>query len=128
MWKKAVPTIALCTFLLVGCNNDEAVPSNNETPMGELNNGDRVITPSPDENSGNNIGGNGGGAGTGTTDGNGMNGGMNDDNGRSGGNRGINNDDNGNGTMGGNNGNGDSTLDMNKGTWVEEPTVDGNAR
>ena len=123
MWKKAVPTIALCTFLLVGCNNDEAVPSNNETPMGELNNGDRVITPSPDENSGNNIGGNGGGAGTGTTDG------MNGGNGRSGdqnGNRGINNE--GNGTMGGNNGNGDSTLDMNKGTWVEEPTVDGNAR
>ena len=39
MWKKAVPTIALCSFLLVGCNNDEAVPSNNETPMGELNNG-----------------------------------------------------------------------------------------
>ncbi|MEK4523191.1 hypothetical protein NSQ95_03355 [Psychrobacillus sp. FSL W7-1457] len=124
MWKKAVPTIALCSFLLVGCNNDEAVPSNNETPMGELNNGNRVITPSPGGDTGNGVGGNGGGAGTGTTDG------MNEGNGRSGdydGNRGINNDDN-NGTMGGNNGNGNSTLDMDKGTWVDEPTVDGNGR
>ena len=122
MWKKAVPTIALCSFLLVGCNNDEAVPSNNETPMGELNNGDRVITPSPGGDTGNGVGGNGGGAGTGTTDG--MNGGMG---GEDGGNRGINHGDD-NGTMGGNNGNGNSTLDRDKGTWVEEPTVDGNDR
>ena len=122
MWKKAVPTIALCSFLLVGCNNDEAVPSNNETPMGELNNGDRVITPSPGGDTCNGVGGNGGGAGTGTTDG--MNGGMG---GQDDGNRGINHGDD-NGTMGGNNGNGNSTLDRDKGTWVEEPTVDGNDR
>ena len=37
MWKKLVPTVAVCSFLLVGCNNtNDAVPSNNETPMEDV--------------------------------------------------------------------------------------------
>lgn len=48
MWKKVIPTVALCSLLLVGCNNnDDAVPDNNETPME-----DDINTLSPNSNNG----------------------------------------------------------------------------
>ncbi len=115
MLKKVVPTVALCSLLLVGCNNDEAVPSNNETPMGELNNGNRVITPSPDENTGNNgAGTTNGGMNEGTNGTNDMNG-LNDDL-----NNGLNNGDNNdlNGNM--------DQSNMDERTFVDEPEVNGN--
>ncbi|MEI4768882.1 hypothetical protein WAX74_04315 [Psychrobacillus sp. FJAT-51614] len=37
MWKKVVLTLAMSSFLLVGCNyNNNAAPNNNETPMEEF--------------------------------------------------------------------------------------------
>lgn len=58
MWKKVVPTVALCSFLLVGCNNvEKTVPNNNETPMEDVRND--VNTPSPNHNNGMNDNGNG---------------------------------------------------------------------
>lgn len=57
MWKKAVPAVAMCSVLLVGCNMHKNVPATNETPMGEVRQGvermtpnlnrPEVITPSP---------------------------------------------------------------------------------
>ncbi|WP_342600154.1 hypothetical protein MHB48_03395 [Psychrobacillus sp. FSL H8-0483] len=61
MWKKAVPAVALCSLLLVGCNtNDDTVPSNNETPMQDIKRDvedgltPNVNTPSPDRDVNNN--------------------------------------------------------------------------
>lgn len=36
MWKKALPLIGLSGILLLGCNNNGAVPKNNETPMQDV--------------------------------------------------------------------------------------------
>ncbi|WP_277586760.1 hypothetical protein [Psychrobacillus antarcticus] len=57
MWKKAVPAVALCSILLVGCNNNGAVPKNNETPMQDVR--EDINTPSPNTNNGMNNNGNG---------------------------------------------------------------------
>lgn len=44
MWKKAVPAVAMCSLLLVGCNTTKTVPTKNETPMQDVRQGvDRVI-------------------------------------------------------------------------------------
>ncbi|TQR21187.1 hypothetical protein [Psychrobacillus vulpis] len=87
MWKKAIPTVALCSLLLVGCNNtDDTIPSNNETPMQDLRQGvDEIMpdpgvnTPSPTNEEGmydnTNDGFNG------VNDNNGVNNGVNDNNG-----------------------------------------------
>ncbi|QFF97954.1 hypothetical protein PB01_03495 [Psychrobacillus glaciei] len=93
MWKKAVPAVVMCSFLLVGCNTNKTVPTKNETPMQDIREGvDRVNpnlttpevnTPSPGTyNKGMN----------GTNDTNGMNG-TNGTNGMNGvnGNKGVNN-------------------------------------
>lgn len=60
MLKKAVPVVAMCSVLLVGCNMNKNVPNNNETPMGEVREDvDRIVpnsgvnTPSPSNNVGN---------------------------------------------------------------------------
>jgi hypothetical protein len=83
MLKKAVPVVALCSVLLVGCNmnGNGNVPNNNETPMQDVREGvDRVVpepnvnTPSPTHKNGN-----------GVYDNNGVNGGVN------GTNNGVNN-------------------------------------
>lgn len=43
MWKKAVPAVAMCSLLLVGCNTNKTVPTKNETPMQDVREGvDRV--------------------------------------------------------------------------------------
>lgn len=61
MWKKAVPTIALSAFLLVGCNNnDNAAPNNNETPMEEVREDVNDLTPDMNNNNGNGMNGTGG--------------------------------------------------------------------
>lgn len=41
MWKKAIPTVAMSTFLLVGCNNNDegAAPNYNDTPMEDVQRG-----------------------------------------------------------------------------------------
>ena len=104
MWKKVVPAVALCSFLLVGCNNvDDAIPENNETPMEDVR--DDVNTPSPNTNNGMN------GNGNGTLD----DGNVND---------GINN--NGDGVMDGNNGagNGNGTGNGNDENWIKEPSTE----
>ncbi|MDW0114059.1 hypothetical protein QT711_12755 [Sporosarcina saromensis] len=44
MFKKAIPLVLVSGFALAGCGNDE-VPDNNETPMEELDNGLRDMTP-----------------------------------------------------------------------------------
>lgn len=36
MWKKTIPLIVLSGVLLVGCNNNDEVPNNNETPMQDV--------------------------------------------------------------------------------------------
>ena len=36
MWKKMLPLVVLSGILLVGCNNNGAVPNNNETPMEDI--------------------------------------------------------------------------------------------
>ena len=102
MWKKVVPAVALCSFLLVGCNNvDDAIPDNNETPMEDVR--DDVNTPSPNTNNGMNDNGNG------TLD----NGNIDD---------GINN--NGAGVMDGTeNGNGNGNV-PNDGNLIDEPTTE----
>ncbi len=121
MWKKAVPTVALCSVLLVGCGNtdDTTVPSDNETPMEDVNNGYDVNTPSPGDNNDtfNNDNGNGtggmGGTGTDNT------GGMDGDNGS-----GLGNDGNDGGVNGSGktiNGTGDGVMDEN--TYIKEPRV-----
>jgi len=33
MWKKTLPLMFLTAILLVGCNSNDTVPKNNETPM-----------------------------------------------------------------------------------------------
>ena len=53
MWKKAVPAVALCSVLLVGCgnnNDNDNVPSDNETPVEDVNNGNDVNTTNPANN------------------------------------------------------------------------------
>ncbi|SES03683.1 hypothetical protein [Psychrobacillus sp. OK032] len=85
MLKKAVPVVALCSVLLVGCNmnGNGNAPNNNETPMQDVREGvDRVVpepnvnTPSPTHKNENGVNNN---------DNNGVNGGVN------GANNGINN-------------------------------------
>lgn len=84
MWKKAVPAVALCSFLLVGCNANKTVPSNNETPMQDiredvdrmapkLNGGNRVNTPSPTNKNDNNYYNNNNGYNGGVRGNNGIN-------------------------------------------------------
>lgn len=104
MWKKVVPAAALCSFLLVGCNNvDDAVPDNNETPMEDVR--EDINTPSPNTNNGMNNNGNGNGI---IDEGNG--------------NEGINN--NGDGVMDGDNsGNGNGNV-PNDGKMFEEPITE----
>ena len=49
MLKKAVPVVAMCSVLLVGCNMDNnAVPKNNETPMEEVRDGVDKVVPEPE--------------------------------------------------------------------------------
>lgn len=113
MWKKVIPTVALCSFLLVGCNNndDDVIPDNNETPMEDVR--DDINTPSPNTNNGMDNGGNGT-----VNDGN-INGGTNNgtmDNGTMNGEPGINDNVDGTGT---NNGN-----VPNDGKWIKEPSTD----
>lgn len=62
MLKKALPAVALCSVFLVGCNMDDNVPNNNETPMEEIRDDvDKVVpdpnvnTPSPSNNNGNDV-------------------------------------------------------------------------
>ena len=50
MLKKAVPVVAMCSVLLVGCNTNDAVPNNNETPMEEVRDGVDNIVPEPGVN------------------------------------------------------------------------------
>ena len=101
MWKKVVPTVALCSFLLVGCNNaNDDIPNNNETPMEDVR--DDVNTLSPNTNNGMNDNGNGT-----LNDGNVNDGTLNDGT--------LNN-----GTMDGDNGTGNGT-----GTGTENGTNDG---
>lgn len=114
MWKKVVPTVALCSFLLVGCNNTkDAIPNNNETPMEDVR--DDVNTLSPNRNNGMNDHGNGT-----LNDGN-INEGTNNngtiDNGTMNGQPGINdNTNNGTGTGNGN--------VQNDGKWIKEPNTE----
>ncbi|TQR18125.1 hypothetical protein [Psychrobacillus soli] len=68
MLKKAVPVVAICSVLLVGCNMDKTVPNNNETPMEEVrDNVDKIVpdpgvnTPSPTNENGNDVYNNNGG-------------------------------------------------------------------
>lgn len=78
MFKKAVPVVALSTFLLVGCNNnnDEAVPDTNETPMEDVERGADELVPDMNNDTNGTNGTNNGTNGTtgGTTGPNGMNG------------------------------------------------------
>ncbi|MEI4768881.1 hypothetical protein WAX74_04310 [Psychrobacillus sp. FJAT-51614] len=61
MWKKAVPVVALSSFLLVGCNNnDNAAPNKTETPMQEVREGVNDLTPNMNNNNRNGINGTGG--------------------------------------------------------------------
>jgi len=118
MWKKVIPTVALCSFLLVGCNNnDEAIPDNNETPMEDVR--DDVNTPSPNTDNGMNDGGNG------TSDDGNMNGGTND-NGTMDGQPGINDNVNGGtGTgTGTGNGTGNGTGTGTDDKWIKEPSTE----
>lgn len=101
MWKKVVPAVALCSFLLVGCNNvDETIPNNNETPMEDVR--DDVNTLSPNTDNGMNDNGNGilndGTNNNGTID------------------NGIMDGDNGAGTGNGN--------VPNDGNWIKEPSTE----
>ncbi|WP_419961044.1 hypothetical protein [Psychrobacillus sp. BM2] len=115
MWKKVVPTVALCSFLLVGCNNTkDAIPNNNETPMEDVR--DDVNTLSPNTNNGMNDHGNGtlndGTTNNGTlNDGTLNNGTMDGDNGT------------GNGTGTGNE-NGTGNGNVNNGKWIKEPNTE----
>ena len=118
MWKKVIPTVALCSFLLVGCNNnDDAIPDNNETPMEDVR--DDVNTPSPNTNNGMDDGGNGtlndGNINGGTND----NGTMND--GTMDGQPGINDNVDGNGTG---TGTGTGNENVNDGKWIKEPSTE----
>ena len=109
MWKKVVPTVALTSLLLVGCNNqDNAVPDNNETPMEDVR--DDVNTQSPNTNNGMNDNGNGT-----LNDGNLNDGTLNDGT--------INNGINDNGTMNNNGTNNNGTMNNNDGKWIKEPEV-----
>lgn len=122
MWKKAVPAVALCSFLLVGCNNtDDAIPDNNETPMEDVR--DDVNTQSPTTDNGMNDGGNG------TLDNGTMNDGTNNNgttnNGSIEGQPGINdNVDGGNGTGGAGTGTGDGNVPNADGKWIKEPSTE----
>lgn len=114
MWKKAVPAVALCSFLLVGCNNvdDDAVPDNNETPMEDVR--EDITTPSPNTDNGMNDDGNGT-----LDDGTNNNGTIN--NGGTDGQPGIN-DNTGNGTgTGTGTGNGNVPNDDK---WIKEPSTE----
>lgn len=116
MWKKVVPTVALCTFLLVGCNDTEdAVPDNNETPMEDVR--DDVNTPSPNTNNGMDDGGNGTLNDGNINDGTNNNGTIN--NGAIEGQPGINDNVDGNGT-----GNGKGTVPNTDGKWIKEPSTE----
>lgn len=50
MLKKAVPLVAMCSVLLVGCNTNNAVPKNNETPMEEVRDDVNHVVPEPGVN------------------------------------------------------------------------------
>lgn len=115
MWKKVIPTVALCSFLLVGCNNnDDVIPDNNETPMEDVR--DDINTPSPNTNNGMDNGGNGTVNDGNINEGTNNNGTM--DNGTMNGQPGINDNVNGNGN-GMDNGN-----VPNDGKWIKEPSTD----
>lgn len=117
MWKKVIPTVALCSFLLVGCNNnDDVIPDNNETPMEDVR--DDINTPSPNTNNGMDNGGNGTVNDGNINEGTNNNGTM--DNGTMNGQPGINDNVNGN-----DNGNGmDNGNVPNDGKWIKEPSTD----
>ncbi|QUG40519.1 hypothetical protein KD050_14600 [Psychrobacillus sp. INOP01] len=108
MWKKVVPTVALCSFLLVGCNNanDDVVPETNETPMEDVR--DDVNTLSPNTDNGMNDNGNGT-LNDGTID-DGTNNNGTTNNGTMDGQPGIN--DNTNGTV------------PNDDKWIKEPSTE----
>ena len=50
MWKKAVPAVAMCSLLLVGCNNNKTAPNNNETPMQDVRQGVDKVNPNVNPN------------------------------------------------------------------------------
>ncbi|MEK3978732.1 hypothetical protein MKY37_06490 [Psychrobacillus sp. FSL K6-2836] len=115
MWKKAVPAVALCSFLLVGCNNvnDDAIPDNNETPMEDVR--DDINTPSPNTNNGMDNNGNGTLNDGTINDGTNNNGTL--DNGTMDGDNGT-----GNG-MGTDNGTGNGNV-PNDDKWIKEPSTE----
>lgn len=45
MFKKAIPFVLVSGLVLTGCNNNDDVPDNNETPMENLDDGLRDTTP-----------------------------------------------------------------------------------
>jgi hypothetical protein len=45
MFKKAIPLVLMSGLVLTACANNDAVPNNNETPMENLEDGTKDITP-----------------------------------------------------------------------------------
>ena len=59
MLKKAIPLFLLSALVLGGCNTDDAVPKNNETPMEDVQDRERNWTPNvnDDQRGGTNLDG-----------------------------------------------------------------------
>lgn len=101
MLKKAIPAVALCSLLLVGCNTTtKTVPSNNETPMQDIKRDVREVTPHVNTP-------------VGPTNGNGVNNNNNGINGT------TNNGVNGNGTIQ------EPVTPNAQNKWIKEPNVNG---
>lgn len=82
MFKKAIPLVLISGLVLTGCGTNDEVPKNNETPMENLEDNARDITPDVNEQTGPDMDGldNGGDDGV-INDNNGVrNGIINDDN------------------------------------------------
>lgn len=50
MLKKAIPLFMLSALMLGGCNMNDAVPKDNETPMEDMQDRERNWTPNVDDN------------------------------------------------------------------------------
>ena len=52
MFKKAIPLVLISGLVLTGCGTNDDVPNNNETPMENLDDNTRDITPDVNEQTG----------------------------------------------------------------------------
>ncbi|MDN4605978.1 hypothetical protein [Sporosarcina highlanderae] len=103
MYKKAIPFVLVSGLVLTGCNTNNNVPKNNETPMEAIDRDTRDLTPRVNNGAGPDM--------DGINNGNGVNNGVNDG-------RIINNGNRINGDM-----NGDGTTSPNNGILTDENTT-----